>query len=131
MTRRVWRVVGACLALWAAMADARPLRAEAARHGLLSPATESQRLAPDRQGPEEGAIRFDVEPADVEIYLEDLFLGMAGELRGRPVEGLASGSRLVELRWRGERTFLQVIIPSKGTATVRLNLASFAPGAPP
>ena len=72
----------------------------------------------------EGAFRFEVEPDDVEIYLDEHYLGRAGEVRGRTVEGILAGNRLLELRWRGERTFLQVVVPVNATRTIRVNLAA-------
>ena len=75
----------------------------------------------------EGAFRFEVEPDDVEIYLDEHYLGRAGELRGRTVEGILTGNRLLELRWGGERTFLQVVVPVNGTRTIRLNLGPSGP----
>jgi hypothetical protein len=65
-----------------------------------------------------------VEPDDVEIYLDEHYLGRAGELRGRTVEGILAGNRLLELRLGGERTFLQVVVPVNGTRTIRVNLAA-------
>jgi hypothetical protein len=69
-----------------------------------------------------------VEPGDVEIYLDDQYLGRADELRGRPVEGIVAGNRLLELRWGADRTFLQIVVPVNGTKTIRLNLAPPRPG---
>jgi len=68
-------------------------------------------------------LRFDVKPDDVEIYLDEQYLGRAGELRGREVGGIIAANRLLELRRGGERTFLQVVVPVRGTRTIRLNLA--------
>ncbi len=73
---------------------------------------------------DEGALRFEVEPDDVEIYLDEHYLGRAGELRGRTVEGILAGNRLLELKLGGERTFLQVVVPLNGTRTIRVNLAA-------
>ncbi len=64
----------------------------------------------------------------MEIYLGEQYLGRAGELRGREVGGILAGNRLLELRRGGERTFLQVLVPVKGTRIIRLNLAPLAPG---
>ncbi len=75
----------------------------------------------------EGAFRFEVEPDDVEIYLDEHYMGRAGELRGRTVEGILAGNRLLELRWGGERTFLQVVVPVNGTRTIRVNLGPSSP----
>lgn len=79
----------------------------------------------------EGRLRFEVEPDDVEIYLDERYLGRAGELRGREVEGILAGSRLVDLRWGGERTFLEVVVPVGGTRTIRLDLNPPGTGSSP
>jgi hypothetical protein len=72
---------------------------------------------------DDGALRFEVEPDDVEMYLDEHYLGRAGELRGRTVEGILAGNRLLELKLGGERTFLQVVVPVHGTTTIRVDLA--------
>lgn len=110
----------ALLCLW----TARPAKVGAAPlDGAV--AAGDQAPAPSARPPELGAgrLRFEVEPDDVEIYLDERYLGKAGELRGREVEGILAGSRLVDLRWGGERTFLEVVVPAGGTRTIRLNLA--------
>jgi len=72
-------------------------------------------------------LHFEVEPDEVEIYLDDQYLGRAHELRGRPVKGILAGNRLFELRWGADRTFLQVVVPVNGTKTIRLNLTPPGP----
>ena len=114
-------VPGAALALWT------PSRAvaEVAGSVLTVPVADpSPPSTAELQKLGEGAFRFDVEPDDVEIYLDEHYLGRAGELRGRTVEGILPGNRLLELRWGGERTFLQVVVPVNGTRTIRVNLAA-------
>jgi hypothetical protein len=101
-------------------------------HIPLQAAADQEPRSP-RGGPDhrEGALRFEVEPGDVEIYLDDQYLGRAGELLGRPIEGVVAGNRLLELRRGADRTFLQIVVPPDGTKTIRVNLAApVAPGSP-
>ena len=77
--------------------------------------------------PGEGVLSFEVEPDDVEIYLDDHYLGRAGELRGRALQGILAGNRLLELRLGRERTFLQVVVLVNGTKIIRLNLGPSGP----
>jgi hypothetical protein len=129
MPRRPWMMLGASfaigisLSLWAN-------RAEAVGGFVDSwlAADQEPRSPDERQQPGEGVLHFEVEPDEVEIYLDDQYLGRAHELRGRPVKGILAGNRLFELRWGADRTFLQVVVPVNGTKTIRLNLAPPRPG---
>lgn len=112
-----------CVALLC-LGTARPAKVVAAPlDGAV--ATGDQAPAPSARPPElgTGRLRFEVEPDDVEIYLDERYLGKASELRGREVEGILAGSRLVTLQWSGERTFLEVVVPVGGTRTIRVDLA--------
>lgn len=124
--RWLWKVPEACLAFGVGLIllTVRPTEANAI--GLVSTAPVADPTPPSSgrpQVPGEGILRFEVEPDDVEIYLDEQYLGRAGELRGRGVEGILAGNRLLELRWHGERSFLQIVVPINGTRTIRLNLA--------
>lgn len=115
-----WLALGLGLNLW----TDRPREARAISLASTAPAPDPS--PPTSARPQElgeGILRFEVEPDDVEIYLGEQYLGRAGELRGREVGGIIAGNRLLELRRGGERTFLQVVVPVKGTRTIRLNLA--------
>jgi hypothetical protein len=92
-------------------------------------AMAEEELRSPRGGPShrEAALRFEVEPSDVEIYLDDQYLGRADELRGRPIEGVVAGNRLLELRRGADRTFLQIVVPPDGAKTIRVNLAPPVP----
>lgn len=130
MTRWRFRIAAVVLALVAALGlwMARPAGVRAA---LLDEAVaagdEASSPSAGLQMRVAGGLRFEVEPDDVEIYLDERYLGRAGELRGREVEGVRAGNRLVDLRWGGERTFLEVLVPSTGTRTVRLDLNPSGP----
>ncbi|MBF8260991.1 MAG: hypothetical protein HW376_520 [candidate division NC10 bacterium] len=128
MARRPWMIlmasfaIGITLSLWT-------IRADAVGGFVMSwlAADQGPRSPGDRQQPGEGVLHFEVEPDEVEIYLDDQYLGRAHELRGRPVKGILAGNRLLELRWGADRTFLQVVVPVNGTKTIRLNLAPPGP----
>ncbi len=118
-------VPGAALTLWT------PSRAVAKAVGSVLAVPVADPSPPSTARPQEfgeGAFRFEVEPDDVEIYLDEHYLGRAGELRGRTVEGILAGNRLLELRWGSERTFLQVVVPVNAIRTIRVNLGPSGPG---
>ncbi len=120
----LWNIPCVWLALGLNLWTDRP--GEAGTISLASTAPAPDPSPPTSARPQElgeGILRFEVEPDDVEIYLGEQYLGRAGELRGREVGGIIAGNRLLELRRGGERTFLQVVVPVKGTRTIRLNLA--------
>lgn len=128
MARRPWMIlmasfaIGITLSLWT-------IRADAVGGFVVSwlAADQEPRSPGDRQQPGEGVLHFEVEPDEVEIYLDNQYVGRAHELRGRPVKGVLAGNRLLELRWGADRTFLQVVVPVNGTKTIRLNLAPPGP----
>ena len=128
MARQPWMMFGATFAigitlrLWT-------IRGDAIGGFVMSwPAADQEsRSQVDRQQPGEGVLHFEVEPDEVEVFLDDQYLGRAHELRGRPVKGILAGNRLLELRWGADRTFLQVIVPVSGSKTIRLNLAPPGP----
>lgn len=128
MARRPWMIlmasfaIGITLSLWT-------IRADAVGGFVVSwlAADQEPRSPGDRQQLGEGVLHFEVEPDEVEIYLDDQYLGRAHELRGRPVKGILAGNRLLELRWGADRTFLQVVVPVNGTKIIRLNLAPPGP----
>ena len=107
-----------------------PAEAVALRPVPLLPVADSASPFPPTPSPAHGAgvIRFEVEPDEVEVYLDEQYLGRANELRGRALEGVVAGNRLLELRSGGERTFLHVVVPQNGTRTIRLNLSPPRPG---
>lgn len=134
VTRQPWKnawtslVLGVALTIWIP----RPTGAKAI--GLVSTAEVTDPSPPSSARSREqgdGVLRFEVEPDDVEIYLDEQYLGWAGELRGRAVEGILVGNRLLELRWGTDRTFLQVLVSPNGTKTIRVNLAPSGPGGSP
>ncbi len=118
-----WVALGNVLNLW----SDRPVQGKAVH---VVPTTRlADQASPSSSSPEElgeGAFRFEVEPDDVEIYLDEHYLGRAGELRGRAVGGILPGNRLLELRLGGERTFLQVVVPVNETRTIRLKIGPSA-----
>lgn len=128
MARRPWMMLGATFAigiffsLWAN-------RAEAVGGFVDSwlAADQEPRSLDERQQPGEGVLYFEVEPDEVEVYLDDQYVGRAHELRGRAITGILAGNRLFELRWGADRTFLQIVVPANGTKTIRLNLAPSGP----
>ncbi len=127
MNRWLWKTAWACLVLgvllnlWAARSPEVRVTATAS----AAPAADASPPSAARPHElDEGALRFEVEPDDVEMYLDEHYLGRAGELRGRTMEGILAGNRLLELRRGGERTFLQVVVPLNGTRTIRVNLAA-------
>ena len=127
MNRWLWKNAWACFVLVVLLnlLAPRPSEVSTTASASAEPAADpSPRSAARPPAPDEGALRFEVEPDDVEIYLDEHYLGRAGELRGRAVEGILAGNRLLELRRGGERTFLQVVIPLNGTRTIRVNLAA-------
>ena len=109
-----WRLKTACtfVALGVALylQTARP-----AQNKAVAFVTTAQTAEPSPQAPArpheigEGAFRFEVEPDDVEIYLDDHYLGRAGELRGRALQGILAGNRLLELR--GYHTIKLTFLP--------------------
>jgi hypothetical protein len=124
--RWLWMILAAWFALGVALnfRIARPAGPKTV--SLVSQAAAVDRAPPSSAGakePGEGVLSFDVEPDDVEIYLDDHYLGRADELRGRSIEGILSGNRLVELRLGVERTFLQIVVPVHGTRTIQVSLA--------
>ena len=125
MKRGIVMLSWACLALCVALGLGIPQPAWGKAIRLVSREPVAEPAPPSPVRPQvlgEGALRFEVEPGDVEIYLDEQYLGRAGELRGRLVEGILAGNRLLELRRGGERTFLQVVVPLNGTRTIRVNL---------
>ena len=130
MKRQIWVISWSCLALGVALSLwIHPAAwGEAVRQASTPRVTVPSLLSSDgAKEPGEGVLSFEVEPDDVEIYLDDHYLGRAGELRGRTLEGILAGNRLLELRLGGERTFLQVVVPVNGTKIIRLNLGPSAP----
>ena len=130
MKRWPWVILPAWVALGVTLnlRTARP--AGATNISLVSKAAAVDQAPPSSakpQEPGEGVLSFEVEPDDVEIYLDDHYLGRAGELRGRTLGGILAGNRLLELKLGGERTFLQVVVPASGTRTIRLNLGPSGP----
>ena len=125
MKRRIWMISWSCLALGVALSFwIHPAAwGEAVRQDSSLRITDAS--PPSSAGakePGEGVLSFEVEPDDVEIYLDEHYLGQAGELRKRELTGIIAGNRLLEFKWRGERTFLQVVVPVNGTRTIRVNL---------
>jgi len=126
MKRRIWMISWLCLALGVALSLRAPRPAGGIAIGPAYAALNADPSPPSPAGPQEpgeGVLSFEVEPDDVEIYLDDHYLGKAGELRGRAVQSILAGNRLLELRLGRERTFLQVVVPVNGTKTIRVNLA--------
>lgn len=67
--------------------------------------------------------------ADARVYLDDVFIGRAAQLR-RPA-GVVSGHRRVEVRADGWFTaYREVEIPRGGTATVEVELRRVPEGEP-
>jgi len=127
VNRWLWKNAWACLVLGVLLNLWAPRSTEVRVTATASAAPPADASPPSAARPhelDEGALRFEVEPDDVEIYLDEHYLGRAGELRGRTLEGILPGNRLLELKLAGERTFLQVVVPLNGTRTIRVNLAA-------
>jgi len=128
MARRPWMIlmasfaIGITLSLWT-------IRADAVGGFVMSwlAADQEPRSPGERQQSGEGVLYFEGEPDEVEVYLDDQYVGRAHELRGRAITGILAGIRLLELRWGADRTFLQIVVPLNGTKTIRLNLAPPGP----
>ncbi len=127
--RLIWIISWSCLAVGVAVSLRAPRPAGAT---AIGPAYAALNADPppgsstEAKEPGEGVLIFEVKPDEVEIYLDDHYLGKASELRGRAQHGIRAGNRLVELRGGAERTFLQVVVPVNGTKIIRV-----APVAPP
>ena len=128
MARQPWMMLGATFAIGITL-SLWTFRADAVGGFVVSrlAADPEPRSPGDRQQLGEGVLHFEVEPDEVEVYLDDQYLGRAHELRGRPITGILAGIRLLELRWGADRTFLQIVVPVSGTKTIRLNLAPPGP----
>src|SRR3989304_8574708 len=95
VARRPWMIlmasfpIGIPPSLWT-------IRADAVGGFVMSwlAADQEPRSPSDRQQPGEGVLHFEVEPDEVEIYLDDQYLGRAPELRGRPITGILAGTGL-------------------------------------
>ncbi len=130
MKRPIWMISWSCLALGVALSLGTPRPVGGTAIGLAYAALNADPSPPSPAGPQEpgeGVLSFEVEPDDVEIYLDDHYLGKAGELRGRALQGILAGNRLLELRLGPERTFLQIVVPVNGTRTIHLNLGPSGP----
>ena len=126
MKRWIWMISWSCLAVAVALSLGAPRPAGSTAIGAAYAALDADPSPPSSAGakePGEGMLSFEVEPDDVEIYLDDHYLGKAGELRGRALQGILAGNRLLELRLGRERTFLQVRVPVNGTKIIRLGPA--------
>lgn len=121
--RWIWMISWSCLAVGVAVSLRAPRPAGAT---AIGPAYAALNADPppgssaEAKEPGEGVLNFEVEPDDVEIYLDNHYLGKAGELRGRALRGIRAGNRLVELRRGAERTFLQVVVPINETKIIRV-----------
>ncbi len=115
-----------CLTVGVALGLGAPRPAGGTAVGTAYAALNADPSPPSSAGAKElgeGVLSFEVEPDNVEIYLDDHYLGKAGEFRGRALQGILAGSRLLELRLGRERTFLQVKVPVHGTKIIRLGPA--------
>jgi len=124
--RWIWMISWLCLAVGVALGLGAPRPAWGTAVGPAYAALNADPSPPSSAGakePGEGALSFEVEPDNVEIYLDDHYLGKAGELRGRALQGILAGNRLLELRLGRERTFLQIVVPVNGTKIIRLGPA--------
>lgn len=128
MARQPWMMLGATFAIGITL-SLWTIRADAVGGFVVSwlAADQEPRSPGERQQPGEGVLYFEVEPDEVEVYLDDQYVGRAHELRGRAITGILAGIRLLELRWGVDRIFLQIVVPVNGTKTIRLNLAPSGP----